>query len=222
DVARFYDVTAGLDPWDPSTLPSTGEWEAYLGTQNLKDLRVAVIPNLGGVTLEDGVEARIRESATDLAAATGMEIIDLELDLPNLAAQWMMGNRATLLADLDDRWPRCANDLTDEVAIGMFMSQSLYNLRTAAEAEKLRIAANEAMGRAFENVDLIIAATNPGPAFPAESATSNPEADITDWFRSSSLGRLGLRGALGTTRFASSFAPGLPNRLLDEASRRMP
>ena len=33
-------------------------------------------------------------------------------------SQWMMGNLATLLAELGDRWPRCAGDLTDEVAIG--------------------------------------------------------------------------------------------------------
>ena len=78
----------------------------------------------------------------------------------------MMGNLATLLADLGDKWPGCADDLTDEVAIGLRLSESLYNLRTAAAAEELRIQANEAMARAFEQVDFIIAATNPGPGLP--------------------------------------------------------
>ena len=31
DAARFYDVTAGLDPYDPTSLPSPGRWEANLG-----------------------------------------------------------------------------------------------------------------------------------------------------------------------------------------------
>ena len=72
-------------------------------------------------------------------------------------------------------------DLTDEVAIGLRLSESLYNLRTAAAAEELRIQANEAMARAFEQVDFIIAATNPGPAFPADSSTSSSESSFLDW-----------------------------------------
>ena len=52
----------------------------------------------------------------------------------------MMGNLSTLLAELGDRWPACATLLTDEVAFGVYMSQALYNLRTAAVAEELRVA----------------------------------------------------------------------------------
>ncbi|MBX3313785.1 MAG: amidase [Actinobacteria bacterium] len=222
DAARYYDVCAGLDPWDPTTLPSSGGWEAGLGTHDLAGKKVAVVPNLGGVTLEPGVEERIRTEAAELIAATGMVQVDLTIEPPNLAAQWMMGNLATLLAELGDRWPSCAKDLTDEVALGMFLSQSLYNLKTAAVAENLRVAANEEMGRAFEQVDFVIAATNPGPAFDAEAATSNTEKDLTDVVRSSTAGKLGLRGALGGVRFAAAAAPGLPNWLLDTASRRLP
>ncbi|MCB0977449.1 MAG: hypothetical protein KDB02_08320, partial [Acidimicrobiales bacterium] len=137
-------------------------------------------------------------------------------------AQWMMGNLATLLAEFGDRWPSCAKDLTDEVALGMFLSQSLYNLKTAAVAENLRVQSNEVMGRTFEQVDFVIAATNPGPAFAAESATSNTEKDLTDIVRSSTAGKYALRGALAGVRFAAAAAPGLPNWLLDEASRRLP
>jgi Asp-tRNA(Asn)/Glu-tRNA(Gln) amidotransferase A subunit family amidase len=222
DAARFYDVTAGIDALDPSTLPSNGTWERDLGTHDLAGKKVAIVPNLGGVTLEPGVEERIREAAADLLADTGMIQVDLPIQPPNLAAQWMMGNLATLLAEFGERWPKCAKDLTDEVALGMFLSQSLYNLKTAAIAEDLRVASNEVMGRAFEEVDFVIAATNPGPAFPAESATSNSNKDLTDVIRSSAAGRYGLRGALGGVRLASAVSPNLPNWLLDEASKRLP
>ncbi|MGH9084319.1 MAG: amidase family protein, partial [Acidimicrobiales bacterium] len=137
DAARYYDVCAGVHPWDPSSLPSHGGWEAGLGQSQLSGLRVAVVPALGGVTLEPGVEERIRAEAKQLMADTGMVEVDVRVEPPNLAAQWMMGNLATLLADLGDAWPACSDQLTDEVAVGLHLAESMYNLRTAAVAEQL-------------------------------------------------------------------------------------
>ncbi|HYI62365.1 MAG TPA: amidase [Acidimicrobiales bacterium] len=222
DAARFYDVCAGVDPYDPTSLPSPGRWEAGLGNQDLRGLKVAVVPGLGGVTLEPGVEERIREQAELLIRDNGMVQVDLDVRPPNLAAQWMMGNLSTLLAELGDQWPRCASQLTDEVALGLFLSQAFYNLHTAASAEALRVQANTAMADAFAEVDLIIAATNPGPAFPAESVTSNPEDDLLDWVRSNPAFRYAFRGALMGTRLATTFAPALPTRILDFFSSRFP
>ncbi|HBX10174.1 MAG TPA: amidase, partial [Candidatus Microthrix parvicella] len=91
DAARFYDVCAGVDPYDPTSLPSAGDWEANLGTHDLAGLRVAVAPNLGGVTLEDGVEQRIRDEAAALIADNNMVQVNVDVRPPNLAAQWMMG-----------------------------------------------------------------------------------------------------------------------------------
>jgi len=222
DAARFYDVTAGLDLYDPTSLPSPGGWEAGLGSHELRGLRVAVIPNLGGVTLEPGVEDVIREQAALLIKDNEMVQVDLEVRPPNLAAQWMMGNLSTLLAELGDRWPRCANDLTDEVAFGLYLSQAFYNLYTASVAEEMRVQANVAMAKAFEEVDLIIAATNPGPAFPADSVTSNSEDDILDMVRANPAFKYVMRGVLSGTRVVSSFAPKLPSAILDLFSAKFP
>jgi Asp-tRNA(Asn)/Glu-tRNA(Gln) amidotransferase A subunit family amidase len=139
-----------------------------------------------------------------------------------MAAQWMMGNLATLLADLGDRWPACAPDMTPDVALGLFMSQSLYNLRTAAVTESLRLQANEAMGSAFDTVDFVIAATNPGPAFAAEAEQSSREESFIDWAKSSRAAFYAFRGFLFGTRLASVVAPRLPSVLLDYAGRRFP
>jgi Asp-tRNA(Asn)/Glu-tRNA(Gln) amidotransferase A subunit family amidase len=222
DAARYYDVCAGPHPYDPSSLPSPGGWEAGLGTHELAGRKVTVVPNLGGVTLEPGVEERIRAEAKALIADTGMIEVEVPVEPPNLAAQWMMGNLATLLADLDGAWPRCADQLTDEIAMGLRLARSLYNLDTAAEAEVLRIDANEAMAAAFEQVDFIIAATNPGPAFAAEAATSNAQEGVIDWALSSPLGRPLIAAALAGVRFVTAAAPRLPAALLDQASRRFP
>lgn len=222
DAARYYDVCAGTHPWDPSSLPSHGRWEAELGTQDLSGLKVAVVPALGGVTLEPGVEEHIRSSAEELIGSTGMKQVDITVDPPNLAAQWMMGNLATLLADLGPAWPGCAPLMTDEVAAGLRMSESLYNLRTAAVAEELRVQANEEMGRAFEEVDLIIAATNPGPAFPAEATTSSSEESFLDKALANDVAKLLFRGLLFGARVATAAVPTLPSLLLGQASRRFP
>ncbi len=222
DAARYYDVTAGVHPYDPSSLPSHGRWEADLGTHDLTGLRVAVVPALGGVDLEPGVEDRIRAEAKALIADHHMVEVDLAIEPPNLAAQWMMGNLATLLADLGPAWPGCSGDLTDEVAVGLHLAEAMYNLRTAAVAEELRIQANEEMARAFEEVDLVIAATNPGPAFNAEWATSSQQAAIVDKLFSSGPARYVVRALLGGVRIAAGAVPRLPSAVLGQAASRFP
>jgi aspartyl-tRNA(Asn)/glutamyl-tRNA(Gln) amidotransferase subunit A len=222
DAARYFDVCAGYDPLDPSSLPARPGWEAGLGTNELEGRRVAVVPALGGVTLEPGVEQQLRASASALIAHTGMVEIDLSIEVPNFAAQWMMGNLATLLADLGDRWPRCADDLTDELTVGLLLAQSIYNLHSAAVAEELRIRAYEAMAAAFADVDFVISATNPGPAFAADATMSNPTASFIDWAKANKFARLGFRGVMGGVRLAGAAFPKLPSTLLSVASERFP
>ena len=222
DAARYFDVVAGHHPADPTSLPKHASFEDGLGTHDLAGKRVAVIPALGGVTLEPGVEERIRSEADALIAATGMVRVDLDVRPPNLAAQWMMGNLATLLADLGDRWPKCAPELTEEVAIGLRLATSMYNLHTAAAAERMRLEANHEMARAFGEVDFIIATTNPGPAFPAESTTSSPTDSFLEWAQTNAAAKWAFRGVLGGVRVASAFAPGLPDWLLDRAGKTFP
>jgi len=222
DAARYFDVCAGPHPADPTSLPVAGPWEAGLGAHELRGRRVAVVPALGGAALEPGMAEHVHAAAEDLVAATGMVQVDLRIDLPNLALQWMMGNLATLLAELGDRWPGCADELTTEVTFGLRLSQTFYNLNTAAAAERLRIEANEALAAAFEQVDFVMAATNPGPAFPAESLTSAPQSGVADWALSTRAGERALRGLLACTRVLAGIAPKLPPAVLDVASRRFP
>ena len=174
-------------------------------SHDLRGLRVAVVPNLGGVDLEPGVEDRIREEAKALIADNHMVEVDLRVEPPNLAAQWAMGNLATLLADLGDKWPACSDDLTDEMAVGLHLAEAMYNLRTAAAAEELRVQANEVMARAFEQVDLVIAATNPGPAFAAEWVTSQKQRPADH--QAVRAGRASRRAARAA-RAASGWSPG--------------
>jgi Asp-tRNA(Asn)/Glu-tRNA(Gln) amidotransferase A subunit family amidase len=222
DAARHFDVCAGLDPRDPTSLPNPGGWERNLGSTDLKGKKVAVLPSIAGVTLEPGVEDEIRARAADLIELAGMEPVDIRLDLPNLAAQWAMGNLSTLLAELDRRWPACADDLTDEIALGLILAQSTYNLNLAAVAEAQRLQANEAMASAFEQVDYIICATNPGPAFAADATTSSPSATFLDTAKASRAARAAFRGLMASVRVANGAFPRLSNRLIELVVERVP
>jgi Asp-tRNA(Asn)/Glu-tRNA(Gln) amidotransferase A subunit family amidase len=222
DAARYFDVCGGYDSLDPSSLPKRDNWEANLGTNDLRGKKVAIVPNLGGVTLEPGVEANLRASAHELIKHTGMVEVDLNIDLPNLAAHWMMGNLSTLLDELGDRWPSCARDLTEELLVGLLLSQSMFNLYTASVTEGQRIRANEAMANAFDTVDFIIAATNPGPAFAADATTSSPASSFVDWAKANPVAQLGFRGAMTGMRFAAAAFPKFPSAILDIFSERFP
>jgi aspartyl-tRNA(Asn)/glutamyl-tRNA(Gln) amidotransferase subunit A len=222
DAARYYDVCAGYDVRDPSSLPAREGWEAALGTHELRGRRVAIVPALGGVTLEPGVEDAIRNAARTLTDATGMIEVDLDIDVPNLAAHWTMGNLSTLLAELGERWPACAAELTDEMFVGVLLAQSLYNLRTAAVGEEQRLRAYDVMARAFEAVDFVIAATNPGPAFAADAPMSSSASSFVDWAKANRSARAAFRGVLGAIRVAGGIFPDMPSALLDRASERFP
>jgi Asp-tRNA(Asn)/Glu-tRNA(Gln) amidotransferase A subunit family amidase len=167
DVARWYDVCAGYDFRDPYSLPSPGGWEAGLGTHDLAGLRVAVVPDLGRAVLRPEVEANVRDAAAALIADAGLVQVDVDVALPGLGFEWAMSNLAQLAKDLDGLWPDCKDDLTREMAMGFEMAHASYDLTMAAQVERRRTELNEAMAHVFDEVDLLISATNPDVAYPA-------------------------------------------------------
>ena len=222
DAARYYDVVCGLDRTDPTSLPSAGTWEADLGSHDLRGRKVAILPSIGGVTLDPGVEEHTRARAEELAAATGMEIIDISLELPNLAAQWAMGNLSTLIPELGSMWPSRRKDLTFEMEVGTMLAETFYNIHVAGVAEERRVLAYRAMAEAFGQVDFIMSATNPGPAFPAEKTNSSPNRTALDVLAESPLLDRVARAGLGAIRVAGSVSPRFPNQILDFVTEQAP
>ena len=78
------------------------------------------------------------------------------------------------------------------------------------------------MAEAFADVDFIIAATNPGPAFAADAVMSNEQSRFVEWASHSGIAKLGLRAALFSTRVAGAFAPKAPSKLMTFGSTRFP
>ena len=167
DAARWYDVTCGYDPRDPFSLPRIDGWEERLGQRDLRGLRVAVAPDLGNAVVHPEVARIVREAADALVEAAGLQVVELEVKVPENGLAWATAGLPSLIADLKDYWPDCKEDLTLEIRFAMEASPQ-YRAWHGAEVETFRIEMNEAMADLFEQVDVLLCATSPMEPFAAE------------------------------------------------------
>ena len=224
DAARYYDVCAGSTPTTPPACPRPAAGRRASAPTTSPGKRVAIVPNLGGVTLEPGVEDRIRAEAAALIADTGMVQVDFDIDPPNLAAQWMMGNLATLLADLGDRWPGCADDLTDEVAIGLRLVavdvQPPHRGRGRGAAHRGQ--RGHGRGPSTRSTSSSPPPT-PAPPSPADADHAQPDRQLPRVGPDQPVAKLRVpRRCSARCGWPSAFAPSCPSALLDLASEAVP
>jgi aspartyl-tRNA(Asn)/glutamyl-tRNA(Gln) amidotransferase subunit A len=168
DVARWYDVCSGYDSRDPYSLLRVDGWERDLGGRDLRGLTAVIAPTLGNAVVRPEVEAVVREAGEALARDAGLRLVDVPVALPGLGFEWAMSNLSQLRKALAGHWPERKDDLTLEMAFGLEMADQVFNLELAGRVEALRTEANERMADVFDRVDLVICATNPDVAFPAE------------------------------------------------------
>ena len=167
DSARWFDVASGYDARDPFSLPRIDGWERDLGTRNLRGLRVVLAPDLGAAVLDPDVERVVIDAAELLIASAGLRRVEVDVRLPEKAGAWMNAGAASLFEDLRQFWPDCEDDLTYEIKFSMqFMDR--YRVWHAASVDRFRVEMNEAMADVFEDVDIVLCATNPIEPFAAE------------------------------------------------------
>ena len=75
DVARWYDVSAGYDMYDPYSLPKIDGWERDLGTFDLRGRKAVICPNLGSAIVRPEVEERVRAAGELLAKDAGLVLV---------------------------------------------------------------------------------------------------------------------------------------------------
>lgn len=175
DTARWFDVCNGHDPRDPLSLPRTESWEAGLDSHldELRGLRVAVVPDWGGATVSPVMWELLEEAAIALIADAGLVRVDgVDTNLPRMGGAWSISGMIEIAAELADHWPECADDLTPEIRSGLQRTAGLYGAEARSRIERRRSELNEAMARIFDpaagGVDLVITASNPDVAFAAE------------------------------------------------------
>lgn len=170
DVARWYDVCGGYDGHDPYSLPAIEGWERDLGSHDLRGMSAVIAPTLGIGAVSAAVEARIREHGEMLAKDAGLRLVDVPVEWPAIGMEWALSNLVVLREELGARWPECQDELTLEVAFGLKMAEGMYDILVAGKGEAKRREMNEAVAATFDEVDFVIAATNPTVAFGADVA----------------------------------------------------
>jgi aspartyl-tRNA(Asn)/glutamyl-tRNA(Gln) amidotransferase subunit A len=174
DTARWFDVTNGHDPRDPLSLPRVEGWEADLGSHldSLRGMRVAVVDDWGGAVVSPIMWELLEEAASALIDDCGLRrVIGLDTHVPRMGGAWSISGMISIAAQLADKWPECADDLTPEMRYGLEATAGKYDATARARIERRRTEVNEAMARIFDpsdGVDFVITATNPDVAFDAE------------------------------------------------------
>jgi Asp-tRNA(Asn)/Glu-tRNA(Gln) amidotransferase A subunit family amidase len=168
DAARWYDVCNGASEYDPFSLPRVEGWEAGLGRQGVRGMRVAVSVDLGAAVVAAAVRDKVEEAAAALISDAGLERVDVPIALPKGGLEWALAGTASLLVGLGDLYPACESDLTPEIMLAANIASNHYTLDTAKNIEAYRRDIIVRTGQIFDQVDFIICATNPDVAFPAK------------------------------------------------------
>jgi len=177
DAARWYDVTSGYDPRDAFSLPRQEGWEAGLGTRGVNGLRVAIAVDLGNAIVHPEVRRVVSEAAELLVEAAGLKRVDIEVSVPESGITWASAGLPSLVADLQDYWPDCEQDLTFEIAFAMRAAPT-YRAKHGARLEKFRVEMNEAMAELFEKTDIVLCATSPMEPFKAKGPMPNMVGEV--------------------------------------------
>ena len=169
DTARWFDTCNGHDAHDPLSLQRVSGWEDALGTVDVAGLKVAIVDNWGGAVVSPAMWNVLLETADFLVAKAGLRRMDnVDTSLPKMGAAWSISGMLEIAEALKDHWPACADDLTPEMRAGLQYTAGLYSAEARAKIESRRAAVNTRMAEIFNEVDLVITATNPDVAFDAE------------------------------------------------------
>ena len=122
------------------------------------------------------VEAIVVDLADSLIKAAGLKQADVKIEFPQPGPVWAMAGLPGALKLLHEFLPDRADELTDDLRMGMGFAD-MYRAEHAARLEAFRVDMNEAMADLFEQVDLVICATNPYEAFAAEGPVPTKVGD---------------------------------------------
>ncbi|HEY6836142.1 MAG TPA: Asp-tRNA(Asn)/Glu-tRNA(Gln) amidotransferase subunit GatA [Gaiellaceae bacterium] len=200
DCARLYEIIAGRDPCDTTTV-ELPEPVAVPDAGDLKGLRIGVPTELNEA---EGIEAGVREQvghALDLARDLGAEIGEcrlprsVEYGLPcyyliapseassNLARYdgVRYGLRSTPNGDVRAMYDRTRHDgFGDEpkrrIMLGTYALSAGYYEAFYGQAQKVRTVIRDEHAAAFEQFDVLVSPTSPTVAFELGARTADPLA----------------------------------------------
>jgi aspartyl-tRNA(Asn)/glutamyl-tRNA(Gln) amidotransferase subunit A len=172
DAARYVDVTAGPTVVDPTSLPTPPTpYEDLLrsgsAVAQLRGKRAAWSATLGYAVCDPEVEKVSHEAALALCEDAGIELIDVEVRIPNPGRAWGILSALSMAAlHLEDSRGRL-DDVTPAPRAGLQMIERL-SADDMIRAIRRRQDVMAAIAAAFEQVDFLLTPTTATPAFAAE------------------------------------------------------
>jgi aspartyl-tRNA(Asn)/glutamyl-tRNA(Gln) amidotransferase subunit A len=172
DAARYIDAIAGPTNNDPASLPRPvrSYEDAVLSgdaAASLRGKRAAWSSTLGFAVCDPEVEKLSYEAALALCADAGIELVDIDVNLPRPGGAWaLISNLDTAADHLDEargRW----DDVTPVSRAGLQAVDNI-NAETMMRGLRRRFELLIAIGAVFDQVDLLLTPTTATTAFVAE------------------------------------------------------
>jgi aspartyl-tRNA(Asn)/glutamyl-tRNA(Gln) amidotransferase subunit A len=199
DAALLFDVIAGHDPLDSTSIPDVTPPSMPSVGDGVAGLRVGVLDEL---TMADGVAAEVRaavERAASVLDAAGarVERVSVPSTVYGLAAYYVIapaeassnlarydGVRYGLRVDADDvatmnartRDAGFGPEVKRRIMLGTYALSAGYYDAYYRQAQRVRTLIVRDFARAYERCDVLIAPTAPTVAFPLGAKTADPLA----------------------------------------------
>ena len=197
DAALLFDVIAGHDPCDSTSLPSSPEPTLATVHEGAEGIRVGLCRDLVDGCAPD-VAARVQEAADALAGAGAkVEEIAVPEFSYGLSAYYLIapaeassnlarydGVRYGLRVDGDDaeamntatRTAGFGAEVKRRIMLGTYALSAGYYDAYYAQAQRVRTLVMRAFDRAYESVDVLLGATAPTTAFALGAKVNDPMA----------------------------------------------
>jgi Asp-tRNA(Asn)/Glu-tRNA(Gln) amidotransferase A subunit family amidase len=180
DAARYLDATAGPSLTDPTSLPKPSvpfEDRVLSGeaTEQLRGRRAAWSSTLGYAGTDPEVEKIVHDAAMSLVDETGLELIDIPVEMPKPGVAWGLLSSLNTGAFHLDFEREHLDELDDVHRAGVEM---LMNLRPSGlyKAIRRRHELMLASARIWSEIDVLLTPTTPTTAFQAEGTLSGTVA----------------------------------------------
>ncbi len=200
DNARLYEIVAGRDPCDSTTV-ELPEPVALPTREDLKGLRIGIPKELNEA---EGIEPGISESvnaairlAEELGASLGETTLPRSVEY-GMACYYLVapaeasanlarydgvryGHRAAVEGDLTElyertRWEGFGEEPKRRIMLGTYALSAGYYDAYYGQAQKVRTMIKHEFAAAFENFDVLLSPTSPTVAFRFGEKTENPLA----------------------------------------------
>ncbi len=168
DTALLFDVAAGPDMRDRTSLPAPGL--SYLDAIEQLDvagLRAAWSADLGFVTTDSEVVAITRRASDTLIEAAGLVDTGFDVQIDDFIRIYAFMESADQFVDIPDDWEDRLDEL-DPLVVGGWRRNRDVTLPQFAKVERARRDLELQVAELFEHIDVLITPTNPCPPFAAE------------------------------------------------------